>query len=399
MLLVSAGLMIRSLARLDAVDPGLQPDRLLTLRVASPPMEEYRRDPGAYVQFHEQIAEAVQALPEIEAAAFGSSLPFTWNTSTSVFFRTDLPVPEPGKFPAANTHVVTLDYFRAMGIPLLRGELFSGHEPVPTMPPGEAITLALLRDIYAGMELSCVISDRMAEQVWPGEDPIGKTVQFGFPDMGLPKARVIGIVGSTTQTGLEKGRTAEYYCLLRQWAAPMYQHLVVRTRADPAGVVASVRTAIRALAPDQPIFDVELMSARIANFSSERRFNMGLFTFFAATALSLAVVGIYGVLACLVGQRTRDIGIRMALGARRSDVLRGVMLRGLLLALPGAALGLFGAWLVRRWIESQLFGISGSDAPTYLAGAALLVLAALFACAVPARRATKVNPIEALRTE
>ncbi len=399
MLLVGAGLMIRSLQRLSEVSSGLQPDRVLTLRVGTPPMEEYRRDPLGYVNYHERIAARVAALPEVETAAFGSSLPFTWDTSDSVFFRTDRPVPDPGKLPSASTHVVTPDYFRAMGIPLLRGKLFDGHEPAPPMPEGEVLAMESLAKIYKDFEVACVISQRMADQIWPGEDPVGKRFQFGFPDMHLPVAVIIGIVGNTTQTGLDRGEPPEYYCLLKQFPAPMALHLVVRTRGEPAGVLASVRTAVSAVAPGEPVYGVELMSSRIAGFSSDRRFNMGLFTFFAATALLLAVIGIYGVLACVVGQRTRDIGIRMALGAQRSQVLRAVMLRGLALAGPGILLGLGGAWAGSRLLESQLFGISGNDLPAYVAGAVLLVLAALLACIVPARRATRVNPMEVLRAE
>jgi len=399
MLLVGAGLMIHSLYRLSQVNSGLQPDRVLTLRVATPPMEQYIRDPAAYVTYHERILERVAALPDVEQAAFCSSLPFTWGTSSAVLFRLDQPVPAPGKFPAANTHVVTPGYFRAMGIPLTRGELFSGHEPVPTLPQGEALSMESLATIYQGFVVSCVISQRMADQLWPGEDPIGKTFQFGYPDMHLPAIRIIGVVGNTTQAGLDQGDTSEFYLTLRQFPEPAPLHLVVRSRGDPSGVVGSVRSAVGAAAPDEPIYDVELMNARIAEFSSERRFNMGLFAFFAGTALLLAVIGIYGVLACVVGQRTRDIGIRMALGAQRSTVLRGVMLRGVALAVPGTLLGLVGAWAGSRLLESQLFGIGGNDFPTYAIAAVVLLLASLLACAVPARRATRVNPIEVLRSE
>ncbi len=399
MLLVGAGLMIRSLARLSEVHSGLQPDRVLTLRIGAPPMEQYLRDPGAYVTYHERILERVAALPEVENAAFVSSLPFTWETSSCVLFRTDRPVPEPSKLPWANTHVVTPDYFRTMGIPLIRGELFSGHEPAPSMPKGELLSMETLPKIYRGFDLVCVISQRMADQIWPGEDPIGKRFQLGFPEMHLPAARVIGIVGSTTQLGLDRGELPEFYCLLKQYPAPMGLHLAVRSRADPAGVLASVRTAVRSVALDEPIFSVELMASRIAGFSSDRRFNMGLFIFFAATALLLAVVGIYGVLACVVSQRTREVGIRMALGAQRRDVLRDVLARGLRLALPGVLCGLAGAWAVNRLLQSQLFGITGTDPLTYAGSALLLLLAALFACYVPARRAMLVNPTEALRAE
>ena len=309
------------------------------------------------------------------------------------------PVPEPGKLPFANTHVVTPDYFRAMGIPLLRGELFSSREPAPTFPAGELLSMDLLPKIYKDFDVACVISQRMADQIWPGEDPIGKRFQFGFPEMQLPKALVIGVVGSTTQTGLARGESAEYYCLLKQYPAPMSLHLVVRTRADPGSVLASVRTAVHAVVPDEPIYDVELMTSRIAGFSSDRRFNMGLFSFFAATALLLAVVGIYGVLACVVGQRTREVGIRMALGAQRRDVLCDVLFRGMRLALPGVLAGLAGAWAVSRLLQSQLFGVTGTDPLAYAGSALLLLLAAVLACYVPARRATQISPIEALRAE
>ncbi len=398
-LLIGAGLLIRSLSRLASVDTGIRPERVLTLRVAAPPQEQYIRDPLGYVRYHERILETVQSLPEIESAAFGSGLPFTWNTSTSVFFRTDLPTPEPGKLPSANTHMVTPDYFRTMGIPLIRGHLFTGHEPEAPFPEGESLSMQLLPRIYANLELSCVISQRMAAEIWPGEDPIGRQIEFGFPGMNMPRARIIGIVGNTTQQGQERGEQSEYYLLLRQFPAPMYLHLIARTRADPAGALGSIRAAVQTAVPDQPIFDVELMADRVASFSSQRRFNMGLFTFFAATALLLAAIGIYGVLAFLVGQRTRDIGIRMALGARRGQVLRDVLARGLMLTLAGIALGLLGAWIAGRWLQSMLFEVTPSDLVTYLGGALVLTVTAVLACAIPARRATRVNPIEALRTD
>jgi putative ABC transport system permease protein len=186
---------------------------------------------------------------------------------------------------------------------------------------------------------------------------------------------------------------------LKQFPAPMSLHLIVRSRADAAEVVGSVRAAVHSVAPDEPIYDVELMASRIAGFSSDRRFNMGLFIFFATTALLLAVVGIYGVLACVVSQRTREVGIRMALGAQRRDVLCAILGRGLGLALPGVALGLAGAWGASRLIQSQLFGIAGTDPLTYAGSALLLLAASLIACYLPALRATRINPTEALRAE
>ncbi len=398
MLLVGAGLLIRSLHRLTSVPTGLQPEQVVTLRVANPPSATIMSNAAAFVRHHEALLEKIRRVPGIETAAFCSSLPFTWNTSTNTFFRTDQPLPEPGKFPHTNLHVVTPDYFKAMGIPLVRGSLFDGHEP-PAPLPDAAITMDSLATIYNDFVVDVVISRKMAETHWPSEDPIGKTFQTGDPDTKLAQMRIIGVVGNTLQLGAERGEQVEYYTLLSQWPATNALHLVARTQQDPLGVVASLRSAIREVAPDEPIFDVELMSSRIANFSSERRFNMGLFAFFAATALLLATVGIYGVLACLVGQRTREIGTRMALGAQRSDVLRNVMGRGLAVALPGVLVGLAGAWLGSRALSSQLFGITGNDAPAYLASGLLLLIAALIACAVPARRAANVNPTESLRSE
>ena len=399
MLLVGAGLLIRSLQRLNTVPTGLQPDRVLTLRVATPPGFAMTRDPSAFIRHHEAVLENLRPLEQIRSAAFASSLPYTRNMSSNWFFRPDRPLPEPSKFPSANLHVVTPEYFTTLGIPLLRGAIFDGHEPPAPIPPGEGLTMAALPKIYSGFVVSAVVSLKMADQFWPNEDPIGKTFQLGKPDMKLPVMKIIGVVGNTTQFGAERGEQVEYYTLLRQWPAAMTLHLAVRTHQEPSGVVATLRRAIREMLPDEPIFDVELMSSRISNSSSDRRFNMGLFAFFAATALLLAAVGIYGVLACLVGQRTRDIGIRMALGAQRSDVFQNVIGRGLKLVVPGLGVGLVAAWAGSRALQSQLFGISAADVLTYTVSGLLLLIAALLACALPARRAVNVNPIEALRTE
>jgi len=396
---VGAGLLIRSLERLTAVPTGLRPEHVLTLRVSTPAAAAMTNDPGAFIRYHEALLAKVQTLGEIQSAAFASSLPYTWNLSSNSFFRPDRPLPLPGKFPSTNQHVVTPDYFRTMGIPLVRGELFDGHEPRAPIPSGQPLTMESVAKIYSDFVVSAVISARMAERFWPGEDPIGKTYQMGQPEMKLPRFRIVGVVGNTTQTGAENGDQVEYYALLPQFPATTMLHLAVRTRADPAAATASLRRAIREFAPDEPIFDVELMAARIAGFSSDRRFSMGLFVFFALTALLLAATGIYGVLACLVGQRAREFGVRMALGAQRADVLRHVVGRGLAVAVPGACLGLLAAWAGSRVLQSQLFGITGADMPTYVASGLLLLGTALIACALPARRASKVDPVIVLRSE
>jgi predicted permease len=314
------------------------------------------------------------------------------------FYIDGRPVPEPANFPSASHHSVSEDYFRTVGIPLLRGRMFDGHEKQPVFPPGLEFSPQNLTALYKNVAFDGIISQRMADQFWPGEDPIGKRFRLGTPDLELPWVTIVGIVGNTTQYGLDRGERPEFYLSLRQFPVPG-TYVVVRTRMDPAAALASVRNAIRSVVKDEPLYDVQLMSERMNGFVSGRRFNMDLFAVFAGVALMLTLVGIYGMLSFFVSQRTRELGIRMALGAQRRDVLLGVLARGLRLAVPGILLGLCGAWAVSRLLQSQLFDVSGADPLTYAAGSLLLLTAALFSCYLPARRATRVNPTEALRAE
>lgn len=399
MLLVGAGLMVRSMLELARVPSGIVPDRLLTLRVSPPAMDDYRRDPLGYVRFHERVLAAVQNVPGVESAAFGSALPFTWNTSSAQLFRTDRPHPAPGDFPSANSHVVTPDYFRTMGIPLLRGRGFDGHEPEPPLPADGIVSQESIVEIYKNLEIQCLISQRMADLLWPGEDPLDKRFQMGVPAMNLPRFRVIGIVGNTAQVGLDRAAPPEFYATMRQFPAPMYLHLAVRARLDASALAASVRAAVKSAAPLEPVFDVRVMTDRIAATVSDRRFNMGLFVFFGGVALLLAAIGLYGVLAFNVSQRTKEFGVRLALGAGAGRLLWQVARRGLLLAATGAGLGLLLALAVARLMAGFLYGVSPFDVPTFAAVPLLLGLVALLACWLPARRATKVDPMTALRAE
>jgi putative ABC transport system permease protein len=396
-LLVGAGLLVRSLHQLLQVPAGIRPERVLTLQV-TPPTMQFQCNPFGVTTFFSQIVEKLGALPEVEAAAEVTGLPFTWNMSTMDFYLDGRPVPEPGKFPNASRHTVSANYFRALGIPLLRGRTFDGHEKQPVIPPGLDFSPQNFEAIYKDVLFDGLISQRMADQFWPGEDPIGKRFRLGWPELHAPWVQIVGVVGNTTQTGLERGESAEFYLSLQQFPTPE-GYVVVRTRMDPAAALASVRAAIQSVVKDEPIHDVQLMSERMAGFISGRRFNMDLFAVFAGVALLLALVGIYGVLSFFVSQRTREVGIRMALGAQRRDVLFDVLARGLRLAVPGVGLGLAGAWGVSSLLQSQLFGITGTDPLTYVGGALLLLLVALAACLIPARRAASINPTEALRAE
>jgi predicted permease len=398
-LLIGAGLLIRSLDRLLEVDTGYEPAHVLTMEVSAPPMERFWHDPGVFTRHFETVLSASQAVAGVDAAAVASGLPFGGQTSYMAFYRGDRPLPAPGQYPSASQHTVSPDYFRAMGIPLRRGRVFDGTEPAPVLPAGVEITPQNLARVFKGVEIAGVISQGMADRYWPGEDPLGKRFRLGFPDLGLPWVEIVGVVGNTVQTGLDQGKGAEFYLPLRQWPVPMAMHLVVRSRLGPTAIASAVREAVAAAVPDEPVRDVRVLSERIEASTAGRRFNRNLFECFAAMALALALVGIYGVLAFNVGQRTPEIGIRMALGAGRGDVLRGVVARGLALVGPGLAVGLGCAWATSRILQSQLFEIRGTDPLTYGIAAGLMTLAATAACLLPARRASRIDPVEALRSE
>jgi predicted permease len=398
-LLIGAGLMIRSLHCLLNVETGYEPTRVLTLEVASPPVEQFQRDPGIFTRHYEKVLEPVRNMVEVEAAAVATGMPFTFSTNNMTFYRRDLPVPAAGEFPMASAHTVSPDYFRAMGIHLLKGRVFDGTEPPYIIPEGMVMSPENLAAIFKDVTFSAVISKKMADVFWPGEDPIGKQFRLGFPDLGLPWVNVIGVVGNTVQTGLEHGEVSEFYLSLRQWPMPVNMHLLVRSRLEPAAIINAVRATVASVLPDEPIRDVRVLAERIESSTAGRRFNRNLFTCFAITALLLALIGLYGVLSFNVGRRTRDIGIRIALGANRCDVIHSVVKRGLALVMPGLAIGLGCAWAVGRLLQSQLFEIKGDDPLTFVICALLMIVIALVAAWLPARRAAKIDTMEALRYE
>jgi putative ABC transport system permease protein len=315
------------------------------------------------------------------------------------FYREDQMIPKPGQFPSANSHFVTPDYFQTMGIPLVRGRFHTGLEPQPAIPIGAVLTPENLVEYYKGLIIDALISQRMAEQFWPGEDPIGKRFRLGNPEMKMPSVRIIGIVGSTVQAGLDQPKPAEFYAPLRQFPFPFGNHLLVRARTEAGSLVAGVQNFMHTEVKTEPVRDIQPMLARIEQSLSGRRFNTRLLATFSLTALALGLVGIYGVLSFVVGQRTRDIAVRMAFGARQSDVLRNFLWRDIVLALTGTGLGLGGAWAFSRLLQNQLYGVSAVDPLTYGAGAVVLLAAALIASLIPARRAARIEPAEALRAD
>jgi putative ABC transport system permease protein len=379
-LLAGAGLLLRSFERLLAVDTGFNPDNLLTLQVWLPWPNEAEK--GRYftqeqrLAFYDRAVDQVRQVPGVQSVALTTRLPLRGrnNTRFTVEGRTP-PADEPP--PIAEFRSVTPSYFETMQIPILRGEGLS----------------ELSDSVSAG---TAVINRTMSEKYFPDGDPIGRRIQVFGP--AGPWLTIRGVVGDVRQIGLEEPPFEELYMSARTNAG-QEMAMIVRTSGDPEARAAAVTRAIRSADPEQPVFAVMSMDRLIANASAERRFSLLLLTLFAAIALVLSAIGIYGVMAYSTTQRRHEIGIRLALGAGGSDVLRLVVGQGMRLVLIGLAAGLFGAWVLSRVLASQLFGITAQDPLTYVTVALLLGVVALAATWLPAQRATRVDPMISLRTE
>jgi putative ABC transport system permease protein len=388
LLLIGAGLMIRSFARLQQVDPGFDPQNALTFDL-NLPESKYQRPQAA--QFYERLLERVAALPGVSAAGAVEYLPMSGMDSNTGLLIEGRPKPPPSERIFAHQRVVTPDYFRALGMRLLQGRGFT------TADSDKSPRVA-------------IINETMARRYWPGENPIGKRAALDFEamrfypdrapdfDLALGLREIVGVVADVKHAGPAGETVPEFYAPLAQ-RPTRNMTLVVRTAADPAGLLSLARREVYALDKDQPIDNVSTMSEWLAASVAQPRFNFLLLTVFAAVALALASLGIYGVVAWTVAQRTQEIGIRMALGARAEDVFRLVVGQGMKPALLGVALGLFGASALTRLMKTLLFEMSATDPLTFIAIALLLTLVALLACWIPARRATKVDPMIALKYE
>jgi putative ABC transport system permease protein len=375
-LLASAGLMLRSIGRLLAVDPGFNTDNVLTMRVALPEAK-YPKDVQV-VAFYKQVLERIRALPGVRSASVVRPLPLTGDGWQTDFYLEGRPMPAPGQTPNSDFHMIDPDYLRVMGIPLLKGRAFTEADD------DQALRVVL-------------INATMAQRYWPGEDPVGKRIRVGRGAMRF-WATVVGIVGDTKQYGLERNAKTEFYLPYLQRSVHSME-LVVRSATDPLGLVTAVRSSVEAVDPDQPVYGVRTMAQYLAESVASRRTTMLLLGVFAGLALILAAVGIYGVMAYAVVQRTHEIGVRMALGAGRGDVLKLVVRSGLVLAFAGVAVGLIAALGLTRLMSSLLFGVRPTDPVTLGAVALLLTAVALLASYIPARRATRVDPNVALRYE
>ncbi len=374
-LLVGTGLMLKSFFRVLQADAGFDERGVLTGSVSGPDTK-YKEAPERRA-FIEQVVARVQAIPGVQYAASALPLLGGWQSGFSVEGR---PEPPPGQRPSADITRISPDYFRAMGIRLLQGRMFSEQD-------------------HADAPKVCMVDERFAQTHWPNENPIGKRVKFGGQDSDNPWIEVVGVVNHVKHYGVDQDSRVEMYLPYTQSPIPSFT-LIIRTQGDPASLTSAVRQAVQSVDPDVPIYQArtleDIMSERVA----QRRLAAVLISVFGGLALVLAAVGIYGVMNYAVTQRTHEMGIRMALGAQQRDILSLVVRQGMLLAVLGLVIGFAVSFFgLSRVMTTVLFQVSATDPPTYSLTPFLLAVVALLACYLPARRATRVDPMVALRYE
>jgi putative ABC transport system permease protein len=381
-LLVGAGLFMKSFIGLQKVDPGFDPKNALTVAISLP--ERKYPEKNRQAAFYKQLRERVSALPGVQATAVASGVPFSnyhwgnWDRGFRVEGRTGN---SSGNEGGAAYYSVSPNYFKAMGIPLLRGRLFTEFdtESAPRV---------------------AIINSAMATRFFPGEDPIGKRIQLidRVKNGSQVYREIVGIVADVKSYALDQQAHAQTYEPYTQEPFPSMT-LVVRAAGDPIGLGESIRREVSQLDKEQPVFGIQTLERLISTSTQQQRFSMMLLGVFAAAAIALASIGLYGVMSYAVAQRKHEVGIRMALGAQRRDVLGLILFQGLRLTLGGIAIGLIAAWAATRLLINLLYGVSATDPLTFMGVSLLLISVALLACYLPARRATKVDPIVALRSE
>jgi len=374
-LLVGAGLLFRSFLSLLNTNPGFDPDNVLTMNLVLP-NAKYREQPQR-AAFYNDLVQRVKAAPGVESAAFVNYLPLGGSNSSDAYFIEGEPEPQPGQEHEGRYRVATPDYFQTMRISI-RGRAFTEQDK-------------------AGATPVVIVNETFARKHWPGQNALGKRFRIFGPIERSPWMEIVGVI-EDVRHDLNLPVTPEYYLPHAQdpWNAMV---LVARTSVDPASLAASIRQQVWSIDKDQPVFDVRTMQEVRSMSVTMYSFSSVMLGIFAGIALLLASIGIYGVMAFAVTQRTQEIGIRMALGARGADVLKLVVTHGMKLALLGIVLGLAGAWALTRFMAGLLVGVHATDLLTFAVVSACLFVAALLACYLPARRATKVDPLVALRYE
>jgi putative ABC transport system permease protein len=375
-LLVGSGLMIKSLWRLQSVDPGFNSSRLLTARLLLP-NSKYNKD-SQRIDFFKQLVERMQSQPGVRSATAIDALPFGGPGSATGFIISGRPAPAPGEVPTCDVRVVEPNYFDVMGIPFLAGRTFTEREATQ-------------------VSRVVVVNKALADLYFETEGAIGQKIAIEMTDNPVP-SEIVGIVGDAKYAGLDIDARPMAY-----WPHPelarSFMTLVVRTENDPMTLAGALRHEVQALDKDQPVADIKTMEQLLSSSIARTKFSATLLVVFAVVALVLAAVGIYGVMAYSVEQRTHEIGIRMALGAGRSDVVAMVVRQGMILAGAGVLIGLGAAWALTRFLASLLYQVSTTDTTSFLSISVALAIVALVASLIPAYRATKVDPMVALRYE
>jgi putative ABC transport system permease protein len=379
-LLAGAGLMLRSFARASAIDPGFDPSSTVSFRLA-PPSDSIYTMANAPV-FKARLVDRLNEIPGVVAASAASCAPLSSACSRSVVFGIDgVSLDRGGNSAEIGVHSVGPDYFEALGIALVRGRGLTPQD-------------------RAGSPRAVVINAAAADRFFPGVDPVGRriTVATSYFAGGTEYAEVVGVAADVRYDAIDHDPRPQVYYSALQNTSPRGL-FVVRTRGDAAAIIPAIREAVQSVDPDLPVFNVETMDERVSSALSRMRFGTILLGAFAAAALLLAGIGVYGVMAYSVAQRTREVGIRMALGASAADVLRMVLRQGLLIVLFGVAAGVVGATALSRVLEGLLYDVRAVDPVSFSVMAAVLVASAAIACYLPARRATRVEPSAALRSE
>jgi putative ABC transport system permease protein len=375
-LLVAGGLLVRSFALVTSVNPGFDAKNVIEAEVSLPQFQY--TTPQQWTAFSNELLARLHAQPGLQDSALAAPLPMDRQGEATFAFSIvgDAPLP-PGKSPTADYATVSPDYFRMMRIPLLRGRFFSEQDS-PSSPK------------------VAIISETLARRYFPNQDPLGKQMGFGFPPNSDVSREIVGIVGDVRDAALSRKPGPMMYVPFAQ--APLYGgEVVIRSSLSASGVAAGIRQAVRSIDKNLPVTDIEFLNDALGKSISQERFRTFLFGSFSAIALLLAAVGIFGVISYSASQRTHEIGIRMALGAGRRDVLRLILAQGAKLALLGLGIGVVAAFLMTRLMSTLLFSISATDPVTFVSVTIILFSVALAACYIPARRAMRVDPMVAFR--